>query len=126
MQDRDTALAWVLRFFGLLLLLLVFLDFKLVDKLIHLEEAIFLLAHNHLILKHVLVRCDPDKGHGQLLGAQTCELARVHLSFCLISERDSALLVWCLLEQVGVGLTELSGVIVALGYVGEHAATFVF
>ena len=69
MQDRDPALAWVLRFFGLLLLLLVFLNFELVDKLIHLEEAIFLLVHNHLILKHVLVRCDPDKGHGQLLGA---------------------------------------------------------
>ena len=85
-----------------------------------------MLVHNHVALKHVLITSDPTEGHGQLLGAQRREFAGVQLPFSLTSERYSALLVRCFLKQVGVSLAKLSGVIIALRYVGEYAAAFVF
>lgn len=123
MQNSDAASA---RLLGLLGLFLALLNFELVNELVHLEEAIVLLVHDHVVLKHVLITRDPAEGHGQLLRAHRRELARVQLPFRLTSKRYSALLVRCFLEQVGVSLAKLSGVIIALRYVCEDAAAFVF
>ena len=123
MQNCNAASA---RLLGLLGLFFALLDFELVDELVHLEEAIVLLVHNHVVLKHVLITSDPAEGHGQLLRAHRRELAGVQLPFSLASKRYSALLVRCFLEQVGVSLAKLSGVIVALRDVCENAAAFVF
>ena len=69
-QDGDPTLSLCL-----FALFLAFLNFLLVEPLVHLEEAIVLLVDNHLVLKHVLIICNSDHGHSQLLRAQTGELA---------------------------------------------------
>ena len=60
-KDCDSApMRGVLRHLNLFLALL---NFKFVNELIHLEEAIVLLVNDHVILQHVLVVCDSYHGH---------------------------------------------------------------
>ena len=87
-EDSDAALA--LNCLGFLLLLF---DLKFVDELVHFEEAVVLLVHDHLVLKHVLVIGDSDHGHGELFAGQRGELARVEGSGGFTAERKTALLV---------------------------------
>ena len=74
-QHRDLAPDLALFDFFLLALF----NLELVQVLVQLEEAVFFLVDDHVILQHVLVICDADHGHGELLRGQRGELGGVQL-----------------------------------------------
>jgi len=85
---------------GLLLLLLRFLYSERLEVLVHLEEAVVLLVDNHVVLQHVLVVGHAHHSHGQLFTRERSELAPEQLLGSLVAERDAALLVRRLLQQM--------------------------